>query len=98
MKLTNKQKAYAEHYVYGTLLSAGSIVFETLRSKGTHNYVDVLWALAAGLVVPALAKLNTKSIANKISNETGLPSSAIQSGLDAGVKKVDKTIADNASK
>jgi len=87
--------AYVEHYVYATAGTAVGIVATTLKTPGHHNYKSVLWALAAGLVGPALAKLNPSSIANIISKKTGLPEAVVAQGVATAAADAEKTIAEN---
>jgi len=93
--MNKKYLAYVEHYIYGTAGTAVGIVLVTLKTPGHHDYKSVLWALAAGLVVPALAKLNPNSVANAISKKTGLPEAVVAQGLSTAVADADKTIAEN---
>jgi len=93
--MNKKYLAYVEHYIYGTAGTAAGIVLVSLKTPGHHDYKSVLWALAAGLVVPALAKLNPNSVANAISKKTGLPEAVVAQGLSTAVADADKTIAEN---
>ena len=93
----NKQTlALAEHYLYGTAGVAVGIVGVTLKTPGHHDYKSVLWALAAGLVAPALAKLNPNSVANIISKKTGLPEAVVAEGVATATADAEKTIAKNS--
>ncbi len=95
----NKQTlALVEHYLYGTAGTAVGIVAVTLKTPGHHDYKSILWALAAGLVVPALAKLNPSSLVNKISKDTGLPTAVVAGAVATGIADATKTIDANAPK
>jgi len=94
--MNKKALVLVEHYVYASAGTAVGIVGVTLKTPGHHDYKSVLWALAAGLIGPALAKLNPASVANIISKETGLPEAVVAAGVTEGVSTVEKTIAKNA--
>lgn len=95
----NKQTlALAEHYLYGTAGTAVGIVGVTLKTPGHHDYKSILWALAAGIVVPVIAKLNPNSLVNKISKNTGLPTAVVASAVSTGIADATKTIDANAPK
>lgn len=94
MKITAKQKAYIEHYIYATLGTAAGIVLTEIQS-GKHDWKQIAWSVVGGVVGPLLAKVNPKSLANKISNETGIPAAPVETGIEAGIKKADTVIADN---
>jgi len=96
--MNKKYIAYVEHYIYGTAGTAVGIVGVTLKTPGHHDYKSVLWALAAGLVVPALAKLNPNSVANVISKKTGLPEALVAQGVATAEADAAKTINENAPK
>jgi len=93
--MDKKVLALVEHYVYASAGTAVGIIGVTLKTPGHHDYKSVLWALAAGLVGPALAKLNPKSVANIISAKTGLPEAVVAQGISAGISDAEKTIAQN---
>jgi len=93
--MNKKYLALVEHYVYATAGTAIGIVGITLKTPGHHDYKSVIWALAAGLVAPALAKLNPASVANIISKKTGLPEAVVAEGVATAAADAEKTIAQN---
>jgi len=94
--MDKKVLALVEHYVYASAGTAVGIVGVTLKTPGHHDYKSVLWALAAGLVGPALAKLNPNSVANIISAKTGLPEAVVAEGVATAAADAEKTIAKNS--
>lgn len=96
--MNKKVLALVEHYVYASAGTAVGIVVATLKTPGHHNYTSVLWALAAGLVGPLLAKLNPSSVANLISAKTGLPEAVVATGVAEGIATAEKTINAKAPK
>jgi len=94
--MNKKVLVLIEHYVYASAGTAVGIVGVTLKTPGHHDYKSVLWALAAGLIGPALAKLNPASVANIISKDTGLPEAVVAAGVSEGISTAEKTIANNA--
>ena len=63
-----------EHYVYTAAGTAVGITVATLKLPGHHNYKSVLWALIAGIVAPALAKLNVRGLVAKLAKKIKLNS------------------------
>jgi hypothetical protein len=94
--MNKKVLVLVEHYVYASAGTAIGIVGVTLKTPGHHDYKSVLWALAAGLVAPALAKLNPNSVANIISKKTGLPEAVVAEGVATATANAEKTIAKNS--
>jgi len=89
-KLTNREKAFAEHYIYG-LAAAG---WATEKIVGSHDYKKIaVGALVGGILAPLVARINPLSLANSISNETGVPVAVAQSAVQVAVKEADKVIA-----
>jgi len=93
--MDKKVLVLVEHYIYASAGTAVGIVGVTLKTPGHHDYKSVLWALAAGLVGPALAKLNPASVANIISAKTGLPEAVVAEGVTTAVADAEKTIKKN---
>jgi hypothetical protein len=93
--MNKKVLALIEHYVYASAGTAVGIVVATLKTPGHHNYTSVLWALAAGLVGPLLARLNPASLANVISAKTGIPEAIVAGAVTTGVADAQKEIAAN---
>lgn len=71
-RVTPKEKAFFEHYVY-SFVAAGVGLYQA----GQHNWKKLLAATIVAVIAPVLARLNPNSIANKVSNETGLPESTV---------------------
>jgi len=88
--VTTKEKALAEHYVYGILASGLAV-----HQISPHDSVKVLAtkALVAGLVVPVLARLNPKSLVNQIDNITGAPASLTAPIVNAVIADANKVVA-----
>lgn len=89
IKITNKQKALVEHYGYG-VIAAGYATYQL-----NHHSIKeiVIGGLVGGLLVPALAKVNPKSLVNTIVKETGAPEEIVAPIVDTAVKKA-KLIAE----
>jgi len=88
--VTIKEKALAEHYVYGILASGLAV-----HQISPHDSFKVLAtkALVAGLVVPVLARLNPKSLVNQIDNITGAPASLTAPIVNAVIADANKVVA-----
>ena len=89
-RVTTKEKALAEHYVYGILASGLAV-----HQISPHDSFKVLAtkALVAGLVVPVLARLNPKSLVNQIDNITGAPESLTAPIVNAVIADANKVVA-----
>ena len=93
--VTAKEKALAEHYVYG-ILAAGLAAHQL----APHDALKVLAikALVAGLVAPILARVNPKSLVNQIDEVTGAPATLTAPIVDAALADAQKIVAAEATK
>lgn len=88
--LSKKAKAYIEHYVYVT---AGAALSLAVADWHAHkSYKSVVLSFAAGLVGPALAKVNTKSLVNSIAKDTNVPAPLVASVVDTAVTDATKAV------
>jgi len=94
--LTKKTKAYIEHYVYVTAGSAASLAVADYRAH--KSYTDVLFAFVAGLIGPAIAKVNTKSLVNTIAKDVDVPAPIVASVVDTAVADATKAVDAAATK
>ena len=92
--VTQKEKALAEHYVYGILASGLAV-----HQISPHDSFKVLAtkALVAGLVAPILARLNPKSLVNQIDNITGAPATLTAPIVNTVVADANKLVATEAA-
>ena len=60
MKISSREKALIEHYLYATIAAAVAI-YQT----GNHNLKHVAWAALVGVVGPIVARINPYSLFNK---------------------------------
>jgi hypothetical protein len=60
MKISSREKALIEHYIYATIAAAVGI-YQT----GNHNLKHVAWAALVGVLGPIVARINPKSLFNK---------------------------------
>jgi H+/Cl- antiporter ClcA len=88
--LSKKTKAYIEHYVYVTAGAAFSLAVEDWHAH--KSYKSVVLAFAAGLVGPALAKINTKSLVNSIAKDTNIPAPLVQTVVTTAVDDATKAV------
>ncbi len=91
MSTKRTPEQYVEHYLLGAAGSAVAITIATLKLPGHHDYKTVLWSLVAGLVVPALAKLNVVPALNKLLKKLKF-SSADTAVVDAAATDLTKTV------
>jgi len=105
-KMSNKKTTadLVEHYVYTAAGTAVGITVATLKIPGHHNYKSVLWALVAGIVAPALAKLNVRGLVAKLakklklnSADTAIAASVAETALADATKAVNAAVAENAT-
>jgi len=87
--VTAKEKALAEHYVYG-ILAAGLAAHQL----APHDALKVLAvkALVAGLVAPILARVNPKSLVNQIDAATGAPATLTAPIVTAAIADANKLV------
>jgi len=93
--VTAKEKALAEHYVYG-ILAAGLAAHQL----APHDALKVLAvkALVAGLVAPILARVNPKSLVNQIDAATGAPATLTAPIVTAAIADANKLVQAEATK
>jgi hypothetical protein len=60
MKISSREKALVEHYLYATI-AAGVAIYQT----GNHNLKHVAWAALVGVLGPVVARINPYSLFNK---------------------------------
>ena len=60
MKISSREKALIEHYLYATI-AAGVAIYQT----GNHNLKHVAWAALVGVLGPIVARINAYSLFNK---------------------------------
>jgi len=60
MKLSSRERALIEHYLYATAAAAVAI-YQT----GNHNLKHVAWAALVGVLGPIVARINPYSLLNK---------------------------------
>lgn len=61
MRITNSEKALAEHYLYTTAAAAVA-----LYQTGNHNLKHVAFAAVIGVIGPVIAKFNPRSTVTKL--------------------------------
>ena len=93
--VTAKEKALAEHYVYG-ILAAGLAAHQL----APHDALKVLAikALVAGLVAPILARVNPKSLVNQIDAATGAPATLTAPIVTAAIADANKLVQAEVTK
>ena len=93
--VTAKEKALAEHYVYG-ILAAGLAAHQL----APHDALKVLAikALVAGLVAPILARVNPKSLVNQIDAATGAPATLTAPIVTAAIADANRLVQAEATK
>ena len=92
---TTKEKALAEHYVYG-ILAAGLATHE-LAPHDTFKVIAIK-ALVGGLVAPVLARINPASLVNQIDDATGAPATLTAPVVSAVVADATKLVQAEATK
>jgi hypothetical protein len=92
IKLSAKEKALIEHYVYG--IAAAALGAHELYPSATIKQVAIK-AVVGGLLAPVLARINPKSLVNKIDATTGAPSTLTAPIVDAVVADANKVVTEN---
>jgi hypothetical protein len=95
LKVTPKEKALAEHYVYG-ILAAGYGAYQLSPHASIKRLVSE--ALAAGLLAPILARINPKSLVNTIVTDTGAPAPLVTAAVDTALADANKVVKAETSK
>ena len=90
--VTAKEKALAEHYIYG-ILAAGLAAHEIAPHDGIK--VVALKAIVGGLIAPILARINPKSLVNQIDTATGAPATLTAPIVDAVLADANKLVTAN---
>ena len=87
--VTVKEKALAEHYVYG-ILAAGLAAHEI----APHDALKVvaIKAVVGGLLAPVLARINPKSLVNQIDAATGAPATLTAPIVNAVLADAQKVV------
>jgi hypothetical protein len=93
--VTAKEKALAEHYVYG-ILAAGLAAHQLAPHDSLKQLA--IKALVAGLVAPILARVNPKSLVNQIDATTGAPSTLTAPVVNAVIADATKLVQADATK
>lgn len=93
LKITAKEKALAEHYIYAVIASAFAI-YQT----GHHNIKFIAASAIIGVIGPVIARFNPSSLVNKISADTGLPVTTVAPIVTTAVADVQKVITQDTPK
>jgi len=91
MRITQSEKALAEHYVYAT--AAGAVA---IWQTGNHSIKHVLWAAVIGVIGPVLAKFNPKGVVGELSKKEHLDAvttAALTNVATAAVADAQKAVA-----
>jgi hypothetical protein len=89
IKITAKEKALAEHYIYGIL--AAGYAAHTISPHDSFKQVAIK-AVVGGLVAPILARINPKSLVNQIDEATGLSSEVTAPIVTTAIADVNKLV------
>ena len=91
-KLSAKQKALIEHYGYGIL--AASWGAHALDPHASVKSIAIK-GIVGGLLAPILARVNPKSLVNKIDATTGAPDTLTAPIVNTVIADANKVVAEN---
>jgi len=95
LKITAKEKALGEHYIYG-IIAAGYGAYKLDPHASVKKLVTE--ALVAGLLAPILARINPKSLVNTIVATTGAPETIVAPAVNAAIAEADKVVKADTAK
>ena len=91
-KLSAKEKALIEHYGYGILAAGWGA--HALDPHASIKSIAIK-AVVGGLLAPVLARVNPKSLVNKIDATTGAPETLTAPLVNTVIADANKVVTEN---